>query len=105
MNKLQKTKIMGFSFAFAWMATSASYAQMLPNPTQESRPGVRWWWMGSAVDRETSSGILTNMPRLASVPLKSLLSMACKAMTRMIFPTFPQNGWICYSSWKRKTNK
>lgn len=51
MNKLQKTKIMGFSFAFAWMATSASYAQMLPNPTQESKPGVRWWWMGSAVDK------------------------------------------------------
>lgn len=51
MNKLQKTKIMGFSFAFAWMATSASYAQMLPTPTQESKPGVRWWWMGSAVDK------------------------------------------------------
>ena len=27
-------------------------AQLLPTPTQEAKPGVRWWWMGSAVDKE-----------------------------------------------------
>ncbi len=27
-------------------------AQLLPTPTREAKPGVRWWWMGSAVDRE-----------------------------------------------------
>ena len=60
MNKLQKTKIVGFSFAFAWMATSASYAQMLP--TQEAKPGVRWRWMGSAVEKEKQQvGIETDM--------------------------------------------
>lgn len=27
-------------------------AQLLPQPTREARPGLRWWWLGSAVDKE-----------------------------------------------------
>lgn len=30
-----------------WAATVTA---QLPQPTREARPGVRWWWMGSAVD-------------------------------------------------------
>ena len=52
MSKLQKTKFIGFSFALALMSATTSYAQLLPTPTQEAKPGVRWWWMGSAVDQE-----------------------------------------------------
>ena len=52
MSKLQKTKFIGFSFALALMSATSSYAQWLPTPTQEAKPGVRWWWMGSAVDQE-----------------------------------------------------
>lgn len=26
-------------------------AQQLPQTTQEAKPGVRWWWLGSAVDK------------------------------------------------------
>ena len=36
----------------ALMSSLNCQAQFLPTPTQEAKPGVRWWWMGSAVDKE-----------------------------------------------------
>ena len=30
----------------------------LPVPTRESKPGLRWWWLGSAVDKENLSWCL-----------------------------------------------
>ena len=36
----------------ALMSSLNCQAQLLPAPTQEAKPGVRWWWMGSAVDQE-----------------------------------------------------
>ena len=35
----------------ALLAISAS-AQQWPTPTLEVKPGTRWWWLGSAVDKE-----------------------------------------------------
>ena len=32
--------------------TSTAMAQSWPVPTTESKPGTRWWWLGSAVDKE-----------------------------------------------------
>ena len=32
--------------------TTAALAQSWPSPTLEAKPGTRWWWLGSAVDRE-----------------------------------------------------
>ena len=52
MNKLQKNRVLGFSFALALLSVANGYAQVLPSPTLEAKPGVRWWWMGSAVDKE-----------------------------------------------------
>ena len=52
MNKLQKTKFIGISFALALLSSAQCQAQFLPTPAQEAKPGVRWWWMGSAVDKE-----------------------------------------------------
>ena len=58
MDKILKTRFVGFSFALALMSSLGSQAQShsgalsLPTPTQEAKPGVRWWWMGSAVDKE-----------------------------------------------------
>ena len=56
MDKILKTQFVGFSFALALLSSLGSQAQShsgalsLPTPTQEAKPGVRWWWMGSAVD-------------------------------------------------------
>ena len=25
---------------------------LLPQPTKEAKPGLRWWWLGSAVDKD-----------------------------------------------------
>ena len=58
MDKILKTQFVGFSFALALLTSLGSQAQShsgalsLPTPTQEAKPGVRWWWMGSAVDKE-----------------------------------------------------
>ena len=58
MDKILKTQFVGFSLALALLSSLGSQAQShsgalsLPTPTQEAKPGVRWWWMGSAVDKE-----------------------------------------------------
>lgn len=31
--------------------SSVMFAQSWPTPTRESKPGTRWWWLGSAVDK------------------------------------------------------
>ena len=31
--------------------TTALFAQIWPTPTTEAKPGTRWWWLGSAVDK------------------------------------------------------
>lgn len=33
-------------------AATSIGAQPLPTPTREARPGLRWWWLGSAVDKQ-----------------------------------------------------
>ena len=52
MNYKRNHKFIGLSFALALMSSLNCQAQLLPTPTQEAKPGVRWWWMGSAVDKE-----------------------------------------------------
>lgn len=52
MNKLHRYKFFRISFAFALVSSINCQAQILPTPTQEAKPGVRWWWLGSAVDKE-----------------------------------------------------
>ena len=39
------------SIAFLILTTTA-FAQSWPTPTQEAKAGARWWWLGSAVDKE-----------------------------------------------------
>ena len=31
---------------------AAAFAQSWPTPATEAKPGVRWWWLGSAVDKK-----------------------------------------------------
>ena len=38
------------TIAFITLAT-ATMAQSWPTPTTEAKPGTRWWWLGSAVDK------------------------------------------------------
>ena len=45
-------------FSWAMLALSAS-AQSWPTPTTEAKPGTRWWWLGSAVDKENLKWNLT----------------------------------------------
>ena len=39
------------TLAFAAFSMMAS-AQSWPTVTTEAKPGARWWWLGSAVDKE-----------------------------------------------------
>ena len=41
-----------FATMFVAAVTSVAMAQSWPTPTTESKPGTRWWWLGSAVDKE-----------------------------------------------------
>ena len=37
----------------ALMSSLNCQAQLLPTPTQEAKPGVRWWWMDLPWIRKT----------------------------------------------------
>ena len=52
MIRQQRKKIFATCLACALLTTVNAQAQFLPVPAQEAKPGVRWWWMGSAVDKE-----------------------------------------------------
>lgn len=41
-----------FSFALTLFIGTAVQAQSWPTPQQEAKAGTRWWWLGSAVDKE-----------------------------------------------------
>jgi hypothetical protein len=45
-----KTKLL-FSLALAAGLSTPAVAQQWPTITQEAKPGLRWWWLGSAVDK------------------------------------------------------
>ena len=40
------------SFIIFHLSFSPAGAQSWPTPTIEAKPGARWWWLGSAVDKE-----------------------------------------------------
>ena len=44
--------ILGMTLAINQMQVSTATAQSWPTVTTEAKPGTRWWWLGSAVDRE-----------------------------------------------------
>ena len=52
MNRQQRKKIFFACLTCTWFTVANMQAQFLPPPTQQARPGIRWWWMGSAVDKE-----------------------------------------------------
>ena len=52
MNRQQRKKIFFACLTCTWFTVANMQAQFLPIPTQQARPGIRWWWMGSAVDKE-----------------------------------------------------
>ena len=39
------------TFLLALMTCSSWAQTFLPSPSRESKPGLRWWWLGSAVDK------------------------------------------------------
>ena len=40
------------SFIIYHLSFSPAWAQSWPEAKQEAKPGTRWWWLGSAVDKE-----------------------------------------------------
>lgn len=52
MIRQQRKKLIATCLTCALLTTVSAQAQFLPSPTQEAKPGIRWWWMGSAVDKE-----------------------------------------------------
>jgi hypothetical protein len=44
--------IIGLLFILSPLLFSPARAQSWPTSTTEAKPGTRWWWLGSAVDRE-----------------------------------------------------
>ena len=44
--------LIGLSFVICHLSFSSAFAQSWPTPAREAKAGARWWWLGSAVDRE-----------------------------------------------------
>ena len=47
------------SLLFLFFSFSTSFAQSWPTVTNEAKAGARWWWLGSAVDKENLQWNLT----------------------------------------------
>ena len=105
MNYKRNHNIIGLSFALALISSLNCQAQFLPTPTQEAKPGVRWWWMGSAVDQENLKWNLGEYAKAGIGAVEITPLYGVKVTTRMISLISRQNGWICSSSWKRKTGR
>ena len=52
MIRQQRKRLIATSLTCALLTAVSAQAQLFPSPTQEAKPGIRWWWMGSAVDKE-----------------------------------------------------
>ena len=52
MIRQQCKRLIATCLTCALLTAVSAQAQFLPSPTQEAKPGIRWWWMGSAVDKE-----------------------------------------------------
>ena len=52
MIRQQRKRLFATCLTCALLTAVSAQAQFLPCPTQEAKPGIRWWWMGSAVDKE-----------------------------------------------------
>ena len=48
-----------FTFIISIMFVSSWAQSSLPVPSREAKPGLRWWWLGSAVDKENLSWCLS----------------------------------------------
>ena len=64
---METKKITSLIAVLLWATTLL--AQEWPTPTLEARPGARWWWLGSAVDK---AGIETNMREYARAGIGAL---------------------------------
>ena len=45
----------GLACFFAFLLSSSAFAQVTPPNTDTTKPGARWWWLGSAIDKENIS--------------------------------------------------
>ena len=46
---------------------SHAVAQQWPTPLPEAKPGTRWWWLGSAVDKANLQWNLSEYARVGMV--------------------------------------
>ena len=61
-------KSISITLASLLFAASAS-AQITPPSSETTKPGARWWWMGSAIDKEN---IAWNMKQYADCGIGAL---------------------------------
>ena len=53
--------------SLAFLTTLNATAQTRPEPLSEAKPAARWWWLGSAVDKE---GLTYNLEEFAKAGLE-----------------------------------
>ncbi|MBQ9356370.1 MAG: glycosyl hydrolase family 2 [Prevotella sp.] len=51
-NSVRSLAVLALSFIIFPLSFSPAGAQSWPTPSREAKAGARWWWLGSAVDRE-----------------------------------------------------
>lgn len=74
-----------------------SYAQVTswPNINVEAKPATRWWWMGSAVDKENLTRNIKSYAEAGMGTLEITPIYGVKEMMPMRFRFSHHNGWKC----------
>ena len=52
---IKKNSPLGGWGVLLFLFSTSAFAQPMPQSTDTTKPGVRWWWMGSALDKENIS--------------------------------------------------
>ena len=52
---IKKNSPLGGWGGLLFLFSTSAFAQPMPQSTDTTKPGVRWWWMGSALDKENIS--------------------------------------------------
>src|SRR5438045_3785270 len=55
---MMKCLLLSIVLASTPMAATTTQSIDWPQPTMQSRPWTRWWWLGSAVDEKTLTQLL-----------------------------------------------
>ena len=88
---MKKNSILLFLLCSAMGAAAQNWPEVRP----EARPGSRWWWLGSAVDKDNLNYNLKEYGKAGLGSLEVTPIYGVREMNLIISAFCHPNGWKC----------